>query len=227
MNTLPEWSVFVVDGLVLLTLFGCFTFGVRRGFVEHFITTLFIVIALGASYGFGFASEFVPEFPYKTLFFFAFPLLLYFILILGQKQFFATQLDKLDARDVPIWDALLGGILGLGRGLVIIIILGLSIAVPQQLIGVQLTAMSPISWQILTPLHQPLADHADYAIRSSIIEAKASAQQADGLAKLISDVAGEEFLNQILGEKPENTLERKRKQLEKNRAANEILGENQ
>ena len=136
-------------------------------------------------------------------------------------------MDNLDARDVPIWDALLGGILGLGRGLVIIIILGLSVAVPQQLIGVQLTAMSPISWQILTPLHQPLAEHADYAIRSSIIEAKASAQQADGLAKLISDVAGEEFLNQILGEKPENTLERKRKQLEKNRAANEILGENQ
>lgn len=226
MFQLPTWSVFVLDGIIILTLFGCFTLGVRRGLFEHTLTTLFLVLAVIASIGVSASAEFIPNFPYKTLFFAVFPMLTYILVLLGFKKFFHTQLMKLDGRDVPAWEAILGGMLGLSRGLVIVILLGVTLTIPAQLVNVRITQQSPISWELLTPLHDPISINAQQWVRNSIKEAQTASKEAEGLSALIKQVGGQAFLDQILGGKPENTLERKRKQLEKNKAAKDILGEN-
>lgn len=226
MFQLPIWSVFVLDGLIILTLFGCFTLGVRRGLFEHTLSTLFLILAIIASVGISASADFIPNFPYKTLFFAIIPMLTYFFVLIGLKKFFHTQLMTLDSRDIPVWEALLGGGLGLIRGLFIVILFGVTLTIPAQLVNVRITQQSPASWQVLTPLHDPISASIQQWVRNSIQEAQNASAEAEGLSELIKQVGGQAFLDQILGGKPDNTLERKRKQIEKNKAAKDILGEN-
>lgn len=220
----PLWAPLLVDVIVALTIFGFLTQGIRRGLIELVITTLILIVAIVGSFAVSYVEPFIPAFPFRFLLTTLLPLFVYFLLFFGIKSLLKVQLDKLDARDVPLWDALLGGILGLGRGLAVIVLFGLALALPFELQGKRLLPHPPFTWKAMEPIHQPASKPIKQWLAAKLQSAQAAQGQADELATLINQLLGDQALQAIFGDLGKSTIENAAKRKEQRSAADEVLG---
>ena len=225
MNLLSApWVPWVLDGLIVLILFGFFTQGVRRGLIELTLTSVLFVCAVIASLAVSYVEPYVPAFPFRFLALAALPLLVYLLVLFGSKSLLKHQLQQLDERDVPLWDALPGGLLGLARGLVVVILLGLAVSIPAQLTGQRLIIAAPASWALIAPVREPIEVPFTRWLVTEIQTTQAAQGQANELGALINQLVSEEALGAIFGDLGKSTIENAAKKKETQSQADKILG---
>lgn len=221
---LPLWAPLAADALIALTLFGFFTQGVRRGLFELTLTTIVLILAVAASFGVAYAYPYIPEIPYRFLLITALPLIAYFLVYFGLRTALRRVLDLLDDRDVPIWEALPGGLFGLARGLAVVTLVGLSLSTPFRIMGVQVNTPAPMLWSAMTPVVAPIQRPYQAWLADELAQAQAAQGQANELAALINRFVSEEALSAIFGDLGKSTIENAAKRKEQRSAADEVLG---
>ena len=113
-----------------------------------------------------------------------------------------SPLWKLDQRDVPIWEAALGALLGLARGVAVVLLIGLSVVTPWQVLVPELVRQtpSPMLWSAISPLGAPASGWLQEQTIASLKEAQAAGDQANELTKLLGGIAAKRFEQDVVDE---------------------------
>lgn len=224
LNSLPIWVALVLDVLMALLLFTAFTQGARRGIVELLLTSTLLTLCMGMSYASLLVFDLIPPFPYQSLALVLTPLIIYITMTLVfNKVLFRPILVKLDSRDVPIWDALLGTILGVARGAVLILFIGIPVSLTASIIDLKLTSDSMI-WKALTPIHEPIMAVAKQSAEQSLSELKSAQSEGADIANALGSLLGDEF-EAFIAPYLNSTLNQRDKKSKTIDEANKILGQ--
>ena len=201
MPALPAWLPLAVDAVIGITLILFLLHGLRRGLFELSLSTVMLIVNLTVSTlaGIGLSTL---DLPYGALITVVGSGLAWILTGMLLRRLLKSPLWKLDQRDVPIWEAALGALLGLARGVAVVLLIGLSVVTPWQVLVPELVrqAPSPMLWSAISPLGAPASGWLQEQTIASLKEAQAAGDQANELTKLLGGIAAKRFEQDVVDE---------------------------
>ena len=201
MPALPAWLPLAVDAVIGITLILFLLHGLRRGLFELSLSTVMLIVNLTVSTlaGIGLSTL---DLPYGALITVVGSGLAWILTGMLLRRLLKSPLWKLDQRDVPIWEAALGALLGLARGVAVVLLIGLSVVTPWQVLVPELVRQtpSPMLWSAISPLGAPASGWLQEQTIASLKEAQAAGDQANELTKLLGGIAAKRFEQDVVDE---------------------------
>ena len=201
MPALPAWLPLAVDAVIGITLILFLLHGLRRGLFELSLSTVILIVNLTVSTlaGIGLSTL---DLPYGALITVVGSGLAWILTGMLLRRLLKSPLWKLDQRDVPIWEAALGALLGLARGVAVVLLIGLSVVTPWQVLVPELVRQtpSPMLWGAINPLGAPASGWLQEQTIASLKEAQAAGDQANELTKLLGGIAAKRFEQDVVDE---------------------------
>ena len=201
MPALPAWLPLAVDAVIGITLILFLLHGLRRGLFELSLSTVMLIVNLTVSTlaGIGLSTL---DLPYGALITVVGSGLAWILTGMLLRRLLKSPLWKLDQRDVPIWEAALGALLGLGRGVAVVLLIGLSVVTPWQVLVPELVRQtpSPMLWSAISPLGAPASGWLKEQTIASLKEAQAAGDQANELTQLLGGIAAKRFEQDVVDE---------------------------
>ena len=201
MPALPAWLPLAVDGVIGITLILFLLHGLRRGLFELSLSTVMLIVNLTVSTLAGIGLN-TLNLPYGALITVVGSGLAWILTGMLLRRLLKSPLWKLDQRDVPIWEAALGALLGLARGVAVVLLIGLSVVTPWQVLVPELVRQtpSPMLWSAISPLGAPASGWLQEQTIASLKEAQAAGDQANELTKLLGGIAAKRFEQDVVDE---------------------------
>ena len=201
MPALPAWLPLAVDAVIGITLVLFLLHGLRRGLFELSLSTVLLIVNLTFSTlaGVGLSTL---NLPYGALITVLGSGLAWILTGMLLRRVLKGPLWKLDQRDVPIWEAALGALLGLARGVAVVLLIGLSVVTPWQVLVPELVRQtpSPMLWSAISPLGAPASGWLQEQTIASLKEAQAAGDQANELTRLLGGIAAKRFEQDVVDE---------------------------
>ena len=199
MPVLPAWLPLAVDAVIGITLILFLLHGLRRGLFELSLSTVMLIVNLMVSTlaGIGLSTL---NLPYGALITVVGSGLAWILTGMLLRRLLKSPLWKLDQRDVPIWEAALGAVLGLARGVAVVLLIGLSVVTPWQVLVPELVRQtpSPMLWSAISPLGTPASGWLQEQTIASLKEAQAAGDQANELTRLLGGIAAQRFEENVV-----------------------------
>ena len=201
MPALPAWLPLAVDAVIGITLILFLLHGLRRGLFELSLSTVMLIVNLTVSTLAGIGLN-TLNLPYGALITVVGSGLAWILTGMLLRRLLKSPLWKLDQRDVPIWEAALGALLGLARGVAVVLLIGLSVVTPWQVLVPELVRQtpSPMLWSAISPLGAPASGWLQEQTIASLKEAQAAGDQANELTKLLGGIAAKRFEQDVVDE---------------------------
>ena len=201
MPALPAWLPLAVDAVIGITLILFLLHGLRRGLFELSLSTVMLIVNLTVSTlaGIGLSTL---NLTYGALITVVGSGLAWILTGMLLRRLLKSPLWKLDQRDVPLWEAALGAVLGLARGVAVVLLIGLSVVTPWQVLVPELVRQtpSPMLWSAISPLGAPASGWLQEQTIASLKEAQAAGDQANELTKLLGGIAAKRFEQDVVDE---------------------------
>ena len=201
MPALPAWLPLAVDAVIGITFILFLLHGLRRGLFELSLSTVLLIVNLTVSTlaGIGLSTL---NLPYGALITVVGSGLTWILSGMLLRRLLKSPLWKLDQRDVPIWEAALGAALGLARGVAVVLLIGLSVVTPWQVLVPELVRQtpSPMLWSAISPLGAPASGWLQEQTIASLKEAQAAGDQANELTRLLGGIAAKRFEQDVVDE---------------------------
>ena len=201
MPALPAWLPLAVDAVIGITLILFLLHGLRRGLFELSLSTVLLIVTLTVSTPAGIGLS-TLDLPYGALITVVGSGLAWILTGMLLRRLLKSPLWKLDQRDVPIWEAALGAVLGLARGVAVVLLIGLSVVTPWQVLVPELVRQtpSPMLWSAISPLGAPASGWLQEQTIASLKEAQAAGDQANELTRLLGGIAAKRFEQDVVDE---------------------------
>ena len=201
MPALPAWLPLAVDAVIGITLILFLLHGLRRGLFELSLSTVMLIVNLTVSTFAGIGLS-TLNLPYGALITVVGSGLAWILTGMLLRRALKSPLWKLDQRDVPIWEAALGALLGLARGVAVVLLIGLSVITPWQVLVPELVRQtpSPMLWSAISPLGAPASGWLQEQTIASLKEAQAAGDQANELTRLLGGIAAKRFEQDVVDE---------------------------
>ena len=199
MPMIPAWAGWVVDGLIAITLIGFILQGIRRGLFELTLSTLMLISLLILTGAFTWAMSLI-QLPYAALITVIGTAIVWIAFSKLQKRLLAGVLWDLDQRDVPAWEALLGALLGGLRGLVTVLLVGLSLVTPWRVLAPEVTSRIDVSvvWPAIAPIGRPAEGWLNEQMQQALRDAQTAGDEAGQLTQLLGRIAAAKFETDVV-----------------------------